>query len=51
MLPREVYLPGDRGGFKVSALSRGTLLMSEGGEWGEGGGNVPFVVENAIRHK
>lgn len=36
MLPREVYLPGDRGGFQDSALSRGTLLMSEGGEHGGG---------------
>lgn len=52
MLPRDVYLPGDRDGFKDSVLSRGTLLISEGGErgWG-GGGNVPFVIENAIRHK
>lgn len=48
MLPREVYLPGDREGFKDSAPSRVTLLISGDGERGE---NVPLIIKNAIGHK
>lgn len=48
MLPREVYLPGDRELFKDSAPSRVTLMISGDGECGE---NVPLVIKNAIGHK